>query len=77
MDKNSCVKPLIKKDKENKERLYIDILNKEEKVKLLNCLLDIKINYEFKIPFYVECYVIPFMFELEVYNYNIKNIQMK
>ena len=72
LEKNNCEKPIVTKDKDDKEHLYIDILNNEEKVKLLNCSLEIKFNDEFKIPLYIESYVIPFMFEFEVYNYNLK-----
>ena len=72
IDKNNCEKPIIKKDKNNKEHLYVEILNEDEKVKFLNCLLNIKFNEEFKIPLYIQSYVIPFMFEFEVYNYNLK-----
>ena len=72
LDKNNCEKPIIIKDKHNKDHLYIDVINEDEKIKFLNCLLNIKFNDEFNIPLYIQSYIIPFMFEFEVYNYNLK-----
>ena len=72
LEDNNCEKPEIIKDKQNKENLFVIIKNDNEKIKFLNCLLNIKINNEFNMPLYIQGYVIPFIFELEVYNYNLK-----
>lgn len=71
LEKNNCQKPLVKNENNN-EHLYLEIINEDEKIKFLNCLLNIKFNNEFSIPIFIESYIIPFMFEFEVYNYNLK-----
>jgi hypothetical protein len=77
LDKNTCEKPIIIKDKENKEYLHIEILNKEEKVKFLNCLLilnlmmNLKYLYILKVILFHSCLNLKFIIII------LKNIQMK
>ena len=70
LENNTAEKPDIKKSKESLELI---LGNKEEKLlKKLNCKLFVNFYNNFNLIIKIECYLIPFDFRFEVYDYNTK-----
>ena len=71
LEKNTSEKPEIQKLKDG---LQLIMGNKEEKsIKRLVCQLTINFNNSFMISINIDCFLVPFDFKFEVYDYNNKS----
>ena len=73
LEKNTAKKPKIIKEKENVKMILGD--NSEKLVKRLVCQLTILFSSLFSLKLYIDCFIIPFDYLFQVYDYNSKSFQ--
>ena len=75
LENNSAEQPKFSKENNNEVALEVPKFKKthESQIPRLNCLFELVLNENYKIPIIIDCIIIPIEFSFEIYDYYNKN----